>query len=48
MRNFDNLSINYFFAHACTQYFPCLIATENNKEITKQQKQANLKTKTKI
>ena len=42
MRNFDNLSINYFFAHACTQYFPCLITTENNKEITKQQKQANL------
>ena len=31
MRNFDNLSINYFFAHACTQYFPCLITTENNK-----------------
>ena len=48
MRNFDNLSINYFFAHACTQYFPCLITTENNKEITKQQKQANLQTKTKI
>ena len=48
MRNFDNLSINYFFAHACTQYFPCLITTENNKEITKQQKQSNLKTKQKF
>ena len=35
MRNFDNLSINYFFAHARRQYFPCLITTENNKEITK-------------
>ena len=35
MRNFDNLSINYFFAHACTQYFPCLITTEKKQRNNK-------------